>query len=396
MSDEKLLTRLAPAERLMSIDALRGFDMFWIVGAAGIVKGLKQLGDSVVVKTVSDQLQHKQWEGIAFEDLIFPLFVFLAGVSMVFSLGKSLEQNGPWKSVGKLALRAALLFIVGIFFSGGFRNKWPDMRLLGVLQRIALSFFFTGLTFCFFKLPGRIAVFVALMAGYWALLTFVPVPKTDGVASRRKPIPGEAPFPEQFDEGTNLVNYIDRHYLPGSRYDWKSKENPTGDHDPEGILSAIPAVATCLLGVFAGMLLKEPSVEPKRKVLYLLGAGIVCIGLGYLWSIQFPIVKKIWTSSYVLVAGGWSLILLSVFYFVIDVKKCQRWPLPFVWIGTNALAIYLTETFIDYGKLANRFVGGDIAASLGNFAELTTAIVALGIVLLFANFLYRKKIFIRL
>lgn len=395
MSEAKVLTRLEPSERLMSIDALRGFDMFWIAGAAGIIRGLRQIGDSSAVKTIADQLEHKQWEGIAFEDLIFPLFVFLAGVSMVFSLGKSLRELGLWRTIGKLALRASILFILGILFNGGLRNKWPDVRLLGVLQRIAFSYFWAGVVFCCFGLRGRVAVLLAILISYWAVMTFVPIPN-DGTTSRRKPVAGETPFPERFDEGTNLANYIDRHYLPGSRYDWRSKENPTGDHDPEGILSMLPAIATCLLGVLAGMLLKEPTIDPNRKALYLFGAGVGCIALGYLWGIQFPIIKKIWTSSYVLVAGGWALILLSVFYYLIDVRKWQKWSLPFVWVGTNALAIYLSETFVDYSKLASRIVGGDIAAALGTWSALITAIVALGIMLLFANILYRRKVFIRI
>ena len=420
MPEAQVLTRLEPSERLMSIDALRGFDMFWIVGAEQIVQGLKKLGDSSVVKTISGQLDHKQWEGLAFEDLIFPLFVFLSGVSIAFSLGKSIEQKGRWRTVGKLALRALILFVIGIFYYGGFKNKWPDIRLLGVLQRIAISYFFAGATFCFLGLRGRIAVFLGILIGYWALMTFVPIPN-DGVVSRRKPpVTGETAsrepigdvrtadvidtkpiasatlFPVRFDEGTNLANYIDRHYLPGKRYDWKSKEQLQGDHDPEGILSSLPAIATCLLGVFAGMLLKTPAVAPNHKALLLLSAGVVSISLGYLWGLQFPIIKKLWTSSFVLVAGGWALLFLSVFYYVIDVRKWQKWSLPFVWIGTNALAIYLSETFIDYGNLAKRFVGGDIAASLGVYATLVNALVALGLLLLIANFLYRKKVFIRI
>ncbi len=396
MTEAKIVTRLAPTERLMSLDALRGFDMFWIVGAEGIVAGLKDLGKNGPLQIISEQLEHKHWEGIAFEDLIFPLFVFLAGASLVFSLGKSLEQNGLWRTVGKLALRALLLFTVGIFYYGGFKNKWPDIRLLGVLQRIALSYFFAGLIFCFTGLRGRIAAFLVLMIGYWALLSFVPIPSDPGIEPKHK-----NGLAERFDENTNLANYIDRHYLPGKRWDKppaapSQKNFATGDHDPEGILSTLGAIATCLLGVFAGMALKSQTHLPWKKALHLLAAGLLCIGLGYAWSLQLPIVKKMWTPSYVLVAGGWSFIMLSAFYYVIDVLKWQKWSLPFVWIGTNALAIYLFEQFVRPGTLANLFVGGDVAVALGAYAKLASALVALGILLVFANFLYRRKIFIRL
>ena len=219
LSDSKIVTRVEPSERLMSLDALRGFDMFWIVGAEGLVRGLEKFGHSPGVEFVANQLKHKRWEGIAFEDLIFPLFVFMSGISIAFSLGKSIEQKGRWHTVGKIALRALLLFVIGIFYSGGFKTAWPDIRLLGVLQRIAISYFFAGAIFCFFGLRGRIAMLVGILVGYWALLSFVPIPNDPGIASGRKPIAGETPFPARFDEGTNLANYVDRHYLPGRRYD---------------------------------------------------------------------------------------------------------------------------------------------------------------------------------
>lgn len=384
------IVRIAPDERLLSLDALRGFDMFWIVGAHGIVNALEKLNDNRVVKTISTQLQHKAWEGFAFYDLIFPLFVFMAGVSMAFSLSKSLEQKGLWPTVGKLAFRAALLFIIGIFYSGGFSNKWPNIRVLGVLQRIALSYFFAGLTFCFFNLRGRIAVFAALLIGYWALMSFIPIPAEEGVVPKHGTVAG------RFDENTNLSNYVDRHVLSGMRYDGRTKEKPLGDHDPEGMLSTLPAIATCLLGVFAGMLLKSGAQPPGRKAALLLAGGLLCVGAGYLWGLQFPIIKKIWTSSYVLVAGGWSLILLSLFYGIIDVLKLRMWSMPFVWIGANALAIYLSTQFIKYGDAAGRLVGGDIAARLGVYAALVHALATIGVLMLLANFLYRRKVFIRI
>lgn len=399
-AETPVLTRIEPAERLLSLDALRGFDMFWIVGADQIVKGLEKLGDNAPVKFIAGQLHHKDWQGFHFEDLIFPLFVFLAGVSMVFSLGKSLEQKGRARTIGKLCLRAGLLFLVGIFYYGALKNQWPNIRLLGVLQRIALSYFFAGLIFCCFELRGRIAAFAAIMIGYWALMSFVPIPVDESIVAKHKGAAPEAAIAERFDENTNLADYVDRHALPGKRYEGKTPESQktyaSGDHDPEGILSTLPAIATCLLGLFAGMLLKSQSHSPLRKAAILLGAGALCIGVGYLWDMQFPVIKKIWTSSYVLVAGGWSLILLSVFYAVIDVWKLKKWSMPFVWIGANALAFYLSEQFFKYDEAARRFVGGDIAKKLGNWADLVQALATMAVLLVVANFLYRKKVFIRL
>src|SRR5437016_4864966 len=217
----------APTQRLMSLDALRGFDMFWIVGAEDIVKALDKVSPSPAVHLLTEQLTHKDWEGVAFYDLIFPLFVFIVGVSLVFSLSKTIAQHGRAAAYKRVLTRGLLLYLLGLFYYGGFEKDVEQIRLLGVLQRIALAYLFTGLLFCRFRLRGLVVACVSLLVGYWALMTFVPVP---GVGAGN------------FAEGKNLANYIDKEYLPFRKWD--------GDHDPEGLLSTLPAIGTCLLGVF--------------------------------------------------------------------------------------------------------------------------------------------------
>ena len=155
-----------------------------------------------------------------------------------------------------------------------------------------------------------------------------------------------------FDKGMNLANHLDYQYLPGRKYDvyW----------DPEGLLSTLPAIGTCLLGVFAGLLLRNRSIDDQRKVLWLLVGGAVSLAAGFLWGLQFPIVKKIWTSSFVLVAGGYSAILLGVFYQVVEIWNYRKWCQPFVWIGMNSITVYLANNIIGFRRLAARFVGGDV------------------------------------
>ncbi len=168
-------------QRLMSLDALRGFDMFWIIGAEGLVEALNRMAHpgghatGGILGFVATQLDHVNWVGFHFEDLIFPLFVFMAGISIVFSLGKTIRQEGRAAAVKRVFRRGILLFVIGLFYSGGLTNPWPDMRVLGVLNRIALCYFFAGLIFCFFNLRAMIAIGVAALIGYWALLTFVPI-----------------------------------------------------------------------------------------------------------------------------------------------------------------------------------------------------------------------------
>jgi len=352
--------------------------MFWIVGAEGLVHALDKISDTGVVRALANQLRHKEWEGFAFYDLIFPLFVFIVGVSIVFSLGQLVEEEGTLAAYKRILRRSILLFALGLWYYGGASNEWPNIRVMGVLNRIALCYLFAGFVFCHFKTKGIIGVSAGLLLGYWGLMSFVPVP---GIGAG------------SFAPGANLANYIDKLYLPGKRYD--------GDWDPEGLLSTLPAVATCLLGVLAGFLLKNDAVAPRQKVAFLIGGGIVGVLLGFLWGLQFPVIKKIWTSSYVLVAGGYSCVLLGLFYQVIEVWKFQKWAVPFVWIGMNPITIYVLDNVVNFERLAARFAGGNVknffdTAVTKGFGDLVIQIVGLGMGFLIVRFLYQKKIFLRL
>ncbi len=356
----------------MSLDALRGFDMFWIIGAEGLMQGLRKITDGGPVRLLADQLEHQPWAGFHFEDLIFPLFVFIVGVSLVFSLTKTMAQSSRRAAVFRILRRSALLYFLGILCYGGFSTPFEKIRLLGVLQRIALCYLFAGLLFCYLKPRALVGVCVGLLLGYWALMSFVPVPE-HGAGN--------------FAEGMNLANYVDQEFLTGRKWD--------GDHDHEGLLSTLPAIASCLLGVFAGLLLKNPAVTDRNKVRYLIAAGIACLVAGWLWHFNFPVIKKLWTSSFVLVAGGYSSLLLAAFYQIIDVWKWQKWALPFVWIGVNPITIYFGGQFIDFEKLAKHLVGGDLNQYFGRYGELVLALTTLALIFWFLRFLYQRKIFLR-
>ncbi len=427
--------KLAPgtepvSKRLMSVDALRGFDMFWIIGADSLVYALSRMSQSKPTVFLAEQLDHAAWEGFRFYDLIFPLFLFIAGVSTVFSLNKAIATAGRGEAVKRVLKRGVLLFIVGIFYSGGFTNPWPDMRLMGVLNRIALGYTFAGLLYCYFKPRMLIGICAAILVSYWALMSFYPIRDiklekeqlalvaeqrgdSNAAALIRKPenpsgvrnseswATAEKLFygttnrvTGQFDRGHNLASHFDFMYLPGRKYE---------DYfDPEGMLSTIPAVATALLGVFAGLLLASQRVGDQQKVLYLIAAGALAATLGWIWNLQFPVIKKIWTSSYVLVAGGYSAMLLGVFYQVVDIWQKRGWCQPFVWMGMNSITIYLANNIIGgFRKLSPRFVGGDIKVFLDTqiakgAGDMAVSIIGLILAFWFVHFLYRKKIFLRL
>ena len=162
------------------------------------------------------------------------------------------------------------------------------------------------------------------------------------------------------------------------------------------LLSTLAAVANCQLGVFAGLLLKNKNVPDQKKVFWLVGTGVISLAAGFAWSLQFPIIKLLWTSTYVLVACGYSALLLGIFYQVIEIWKWRAWAQPFVWIGMNALTIYITAGIVNFHRLAGRFVGGDVKAFLGSYSDLVLAIVSLLLMLWVVNFLYRRRVFLRL
>jgi predicted acyltransferase len=364
----------AKSTRLMSLDALRGFDMFWIVGADALVEALRKLSGSRVIQGVAGQLEHVGWAGFHFEDLILPMFVFIVGVSLVFSLTRTIEREGRSGAVARIVRRAVLMYLLGVFYYGGLSTPFREIRLLGVLQRIAIAYLFAGLIFCFFKPRGRIIWCVGLLVGYWLVMTFVPVP--GGTAGN-------------FAEGQNLANWVDKQYLPLRKWD--------GDHDPEGLLSTLPAIATCLLGVFAGVLLRDAKRSDWTKVCYLAAAGLALVALGWLWNFQFPVIKKIWTSSFVLVAGGYSCLLLAAFHLVIESWGWRGWAQPFVWIGMNPITIYMIHNLVDVGQIAQRFAGGDLSKlCLGRYGDLAVALVEMAITFGICRFMYQRKIFLRL
>jgi predicted acyltransferase len=251
---------------------------------------------------------------------------------------------------------------------GGVSNGLKNVYFAGVLHRIAVAYFFAALLVCCFR-PRTLAILAAVfLVSYWAALTFVPVP---GVGSA------------SYEQGKNLAWYVDQRWMPGQKFEGT-------------ILSTPSAVANCVLGIFAGLLLKDARRSDVRKALVLLGAGGASVALGMAWSFQFPIIKLLWTSTYVLVSCGIAAMLLGIFHLVIEVARLRTWAMPFVWIGMNAIAIYIASALLNFRKIADRFVGGDVARWLGNDADLVRSIVALLLAFWLVHFLYRRKIFLRL
>ena len=354
--------------RLLSLDALRGFDMCWILGLSTVLSQMlnRAFPASPIVTDIATQFKHVDWAGFRFYDLIFPLFLFLAGVSLAIALPRRLAREGRGATVRHLLARAVILVVLGIIFSGGVKNGWDQIRWLGVLQRIGIASAAAGLLSLCLRTRGLIAAAATLLIGYFLLLRFVPVP---GFGAGN------------FAEGMNLTNYLDSIWLPGRKYD--------GNHDPEGLLSTLPAIATALLGLLAGKWITG-TATPLRKFGGLVTAGLLMLALGWAWHPFFPVIKKLWTSSFVLVAAGWSAILLGLFYGIVDILHWRRGLAPFLWVGANPIALYLCSGFGFFRIISER-----LATATPPPYDWLPATMTFAVMLATAQWLHRRQIFLK-
>ncbi len=377
------LRHTVSVKRLVSLDALRGLNMFWIIGAERIADAFSQLRFPGA-HFISMQLNHAKWNGFTFYDLIYPMFIYVVGVSIVFAIGNRRERgDAPLKTLQQIFTRTVLLFLVGLYMSnsGLDLHGWlTNLRWMGVLQRIAICYFGAAILVLFVRPQYQAIIAVTILLGYWLLLKFVPVP---GFGAGVWDIP-EASF----------ANYIDKLFLPGRRYyrTW----------DPEGLLSTFPALVTCLFGVFTGFWLrnetdfKKRTITREKKVAWLGIVGLVLLGLGILWGFDFPINKKIWTSSFVLVTGGLSAIVMALFYWIIDIKGYKRWAFPFVVIGLNSIFIYVANNFLPMNVISRWMIGNELLNWFGTARSLSIAILTFGMEWLLLYVMYERKLFIRL
>lgn len=367
------------SKRLASLDALRGFDMMFIMGVAGLVVGICSLFPNGAECWLARQMSHVEWNGLRHHDTIFPLFLFLAGVSWPFSLAKQREAGkSTGKIVWKIVRRCLILIGLGLIYNGLFKLDFANLRVASVLARIGIAWAGAALIYLFVKSPWKRGIIAgAILIGYWLLIRFVPAPD----------VPGGDPLSIQ----GNLVGWVDRQILPGRLlYDG-------GRFDPEGLLSAIPAIVTAMLGMFAGELVRLPEekISGGRKALWMLAAAVVCGVIAWVWNFDFPINKKLWTSSFVLAVGAYSFACFAIFYYIIDVKGWKKWAFPFRVIGMNSITIYLLQRIVSIPSINTFFFGG--LAGLCSEA-VGKVILSAGYVLicwLILYFFYKKDVFLK-
>jgi len=359
-------------KRLVSLDALRGFDMFWIIGGGWIIGGLaKGLNSEWFNQHIVPHAEHVPWEGFVAWDLIMPLFLFVVGTAMPYSFAKRLEQGHPkGRLYVHIVFRVVVLWILGMIAQGRLLEyDLSKLRLYSnTLQAIAAGYLIASVILLNLRVWGQLAVTVALLLLYWALLMLVPVPGFG---------------PGQLTPEGNLAIYIDKlilgPYQDGTSYAW--------------ILSGMTFACTVMMGALAGQLLRS-DLGKTRKVLFLLASGVACIWIGWAWGLVFPIIKHIWTSSMVLYAGGWSLVLLGLFYLAFDMLPLRFLAFPFVVIGMNAIAVYMITRVYDFRHLGDIVVSG-LSRWTGDWHDFVRAVAGVLVIWLILFYMYRKRTFIK-
>ena len=361
-------------KRLSSLDAPRGFDMFWIMGGEYIFIGLASLTGWPVFKWFEDQLTHVPWNGFHFYDMIFPLFLFIAGISFPFSLAKRKAMNQTRKRIySHVIIRGLILVFIGFLYTNGVRFDFSKLEYGSVLGHIGLAWMFAAIIFMNTRFSFRIIWFWGLLIGYWLLLLSFPA---HDLGSN-----------DAFSQEGNLAGYIDRIMLGRS----------TLGYSAPILMRIIPTIGTALLGMLTGeyLMSKYLNDKPLRKVLYMVLVATFLILLGKVWDIFFPINKLLWSSSYVCFAGGLSLFLFSIFYLVIDVWQYKKWIFFFVVIGMNPITIYLAERIINFHSASDFFFAGFIKLFPGPWTPFLNGIAITAVSWLFLYFLYKRKIFLK-
>ena len=374
-------------QRLVALDVLRGITIAFMImvnnnGGAGSWHFMN----------------HAQWNGLTPTDLVFPTFVLVVGASIAFAFEARLKRGATrtqlaWHTVK----RAVILFLLGIVVNSFPFFELVHMRFYGVLQRIAVCYLVVGLFYLWDRRVGtKVAALAVALVGYWVLLRWVPVPGA-GMPGR------DFPF---MDQTQNMVSWLDRLLLKGHLYlPWTTHDV----RDPEGLLSDLPAIGTALIGLLTGLWLRGQSAV-KTKAAGLAAAAVGCLGCGYLWSLWFPLNKNMWTSSYVLVAAGYSLSLLTVVFWLVEVKGWRKgWTWPWLVLGSNAIVAYMISELLPgvIGSIAipvdgkheslQVFLAAPIYALIANpgWAAFAYAVTYTAVCFVPVWMLYRKRIFVK-
>jgi len=382
-----LLNNLENKTRLLSLDAFRGFDMIWINGGGTLLEVLAKCFPSGWLHSLATQMEHVPWIGFHFEDLIFPLFMFISGATIPIALLSKLERGTPkWELVVKVSRRMIVLIILGIIYNGTLRNGFANARYVSVLGQIGVSYFIASIILIYTNsVKTRLYWLLGILVGYAIVQLLIPVPGIGaGVLT-----------PEGCING-----YIDRLFLPGRLaygHDGMLPSSGCGFYDALGILSVLSATGVTIMGYFAGRILLQKDSDPRKKLITLVSVGTGLIILALCISPFYPIIKNCWTTTYNLLTGGISFVLIALFYLIIDVWEFKKWTFFFRVIGMNSIFIYLVVAgnLVDVNSTTLSLFGWISGALSQNAGQLVLTLGDITLAWLLLYFMYRKNIFIK-
>lgn len=371
------------SNRLESLDILRGFDLFCLVFFQPVLASLARALDNDALNTILTQFRHVQWEGFVFWDLIMPLFMFMAGVSMPFAFHKYLAEGSKKLLYKRIFKRVLLLWVFGMICQGNLLAlDFSKIYLYSnTLQAIAMGYLISAILLINLGIRGQLIVSAALLLGYWGTMTFVGV---DGYGKG------------DFTPDRNFAEYIDRTILGRFRDGVKVTEGQLdfGSYRYTWLLSSLNFGVTVMTGVFAGHILKSSKITKGNKAVWLLGFGALQIVLGMLWGLQMPIIKKIWTSSMTLYSSGICFILMALFYYVIDYLGKGKY---FTWLkiyGMNSILAYVIFSIVDFSSIIQSLFFG-FEQFLGNYYQPFVSLCSVGIIFLILYFFDRKRVYLK-
>lgn len=369
---------MSTSKRILSVDIFRGITI-----AAMIL-----VNNPGTWSAIYPPFEHAKWHGLTPTDLIFPFFLFIVGMSITFAYTKKKEHGITVDIYKKIISRTLKLIGLGLILAGfmiapPFFKDLSTLRLPGVLQRIGVVFFISSILFLYANLRVLLGVFIFILIGYWYIMTQMPI---DGIV----PL---------LTKESNFASVVDLKILTVDHM-WKTL------YDPEGILSTIPAIATTIFGMFLGMILLDKKKTELKKLSLFVIIGVIALVVGYAWSAYFPLNKALWTSSYVLVTGGWASLIYALIYYVADILGHSDWGKPAIIFGSNAITVFFMSGIVArlFGMIklpnGNSIHGNlyDILSSIVTIPKLSSLIYAIFVIVFYyfvALLMYRKKIFIK-
>ena len=382
-------------ERLMSLDALRGADMLFIMGFSGVVVEICAFLGFGKDCWLAAQMSHVPWHGLHHHDTIFPLFLFLAGVSWPFSFSRQKEKGyTAARMLRKIFRRALVLSLVGLMWSGLFSFNVARYRWDSVLAHIGWCWAAAAVLHMFVRSwKTRLAVVAFLLVAHWLVLGLFTAPDASALMySADAAISGKvASYADYGTDGFsfigNLAGWIDRRFMPGRLHE--------GIFDPDGLFAKLTGTAMAMLGVFAGEVLIRKDISGKRSVLVLFLFAVLSLVLCLAWMPWCPVNKKLWTSTFVLGVGAYSFMMLAVFHWLIDVKGWRKWSFAFRVIGMNAIAIYVLRRVVSLRNISEFFLSGVASWGGEHWHALVIAVGEVAVGWLILLFLYRKKVFFK-